>query len=78
MYSNVFSHVGHYKKFNNLEYELFRNNKLIGTHKYNFIREKNNLTVKRPGIGISTMRIYGIFGQKAHKDFQENDIITLK
>jgi N,N'-diacetyllegionaminate synthase len=42
------------------------------------IFNENNLTVKRPGIGISPMRIYGIFGQKAHKDFQENDIITLK
>ena len=42
----VFSHVEHYKDFNYLEYELFRNNKLIGTHKYNFNRNGNNLQVK--------------------------------
>ena len=43
---NANGHVEHYAKFNYLEYELFRNNKLIGTHKYNFIRENNSLNVK--------------------------------
>ena len=40
-----FSHVDHYKKFNYLEYELFRNNKSIGYHKYNFNREGENLSI---------------------------------
>ena len=40
------SHVGHYKNFEYLEYELFRNNKLIGYHKYDFVRENNVLSVK--------------------------------
>jgi hypothetical protein len=40
------SHVGHYENFDYLEYELFRNNKLIGYHKYDFIRDNNNLSVK--------------------------------
>ena len=40
------SHVEHYKKFNYLEYELFRNDKLIGYHKYDFQREKDTLTIK--------------------------------
>ena len=40
------SHVEHYAKFNYLEYELFRNNKSIGYHKYNFIREDDTLSVK--------------------------------
>ena len=40
------SHVEHYGKFNYLEYELFRNNKLIGFHKYDFIRKNNNLLIK--------------------------------
>ena len=40
------SHVAHYDKFNYLEYELFRNNKLIGYHKYNFIRINDELNVK--------------------------------
>ena len=39
-------HVGHYKKFEYLEYELFRNNKLIGYHKYDFIRKNDILSVK--------------------------------
>ena len=43
---NATSHVDHYKNFNYLEYELFRNNKLIGYHKYDFVRENNNLSVK--------------------------------
>ena len=39
-------HVGHYKDFKYIEYELFRNNKLIGYHKYDFLRKENILTVK--------------------------------
>tara|TARA_B100000767_G_C19688843_1_gene503024 strand:- start:503 stop:1186 length:684 start_codon:yes stop_codon:yes gene_type:complete len=42
---NLFAHVEHYSKFNYLEYELFRNNKSIGYHKYNFNRESDNLTI---------------------------------
>ncbi len=40
------SHIEHYKKFDVLEYELFRNNKSIGYHKYNFERKKELLKVK--------------------------------
>ena len=40
-----FGHVDHYANFNYLEYELFRNNKPIGYHKYNFIREGENLSI---------------------------------
>ena len=40
------SHVEHYNNLSFLEYELFRNNKSIGYHKYNFIREGKTLTVK--------------------------------
>ena len=39
------AHVDHYSKYNYLEYELFRNNKLIGSHKYNFQRKGENLTI---------------------------------
>ena len=42
----AFSHVKHYSNYNYLEYELFRNNKLIGYHKYNFIRKNDILNVK--------------------------------
>jgi len=40
-----FAHVDHYDNFNYLEYELFRNNKSIGYHKFDFIREGNNLKI---------------------------------
>ena len=43
---NAISHVEHYKKFDYLEYELFRNDKLIGYHKYDFQRENDILTIK--------------------------------
>ena len=39
------SHVAHYAKYNYLEYELFRNNKLIGYHKYEFNRKGENLSI---------------------------------
>ncbi len=46
LFSSVNPHVGHYADYNYLEYELFRNNKLIGYHKYDFNREGENLSIK--------------------------------
>ena len=43
--TQTFSHVDHYKDFNSLEYELFRNNKSIGYHNYNFSRKNENIKV---------------------------------
>jgi len=40
-----FSHVDHYASFNYLEYELFRNNKSIGYHKFDFRRDGKNLSI---------------------------------
>ena len=40
-----FSHVDHYDNFNYLKYELFRNNKSIGYHKFIFQRKSDNLSV---------------------------------
>ena len=45
-FAQCFSHVEHYKDYNNLEYELFRNNKSIGYHKYVFNRKGENLSIK--------------------------------
>ena len=39
------SHVGHYAKYNYLEYELFRNNTSIGYHKFDFKRDGSNLSI---------------------------------
>ena len=41
----ILGHVDHYKNYEYLEYELFRNNQPIGYHKYEFVRNNNNLTV---------------------------------
>ena len=43
--SNINAHVEHYTKYNLLEYELFRNNKLIGYHIYKFKRSGNDLFI---------------------------------
>tara|TARA_B100000780_G_C21013287_1_gene405863 strand:- start:295 stop:978 length:684 start_codon:yes stop_codon:yes gene_type:complete len=43
--TQAFSDVEHYKNFNSLEYELFRNNKSIGYHNYNFSRKNENIKV---------------------------------
>ena len=44
--TNSFGHLEHYSKVKYLEYDLFRNNDLIGSHKYEFLRNDENLTVK--------------------------------
>ena len=44
-FSSAFAHVLHYQKLNKLEFDLFRNNKLIGQHIYVFNRNGQNLTV---------------------------------
>lgn len=44
--SNLFSHSDHYSNIKNLNYELFRNNKLIGAHNYQFSKENNLMTVE--------------------------------
>ena len=41
----TYSHVDHYSDFNVLEYELFRNDKLIGYHNYEFLRNEKELIV---------------------------------
>ena len=40
-----FSHLQHYSELNYLEYELFRNNNLIGSHKYDFVKNVCNKCV---------------------------------
>ena len=41
----ISAHIDHYSKYNYLEYELFRNNKLIGYHTYEFERNKDQLII---------------------------------
>jgi len=44
-FNPAFAHVLHYQNLNKLEFDLFRNNQLIGQHIYVFNRNGQNLTV---------------------------------
>ena len=44
--TKAIAHSEHYKDINVLEYELFRNDKYIGFHNYEFERGQNYLNVK--------------------------------
>ena len=69
----TFSHVGHYAKFNYLEYELFRNNTPIGYHKFDFKRDGKNLIIdseikfKITKLGIDLYHYYAA-GQERYND----------
>ena len=62
--SEINAHVDHYSKYNYLEYELFRNNKLIGFHRYNFTRNNNELVIdnevsfKITKLGVNLYKYY--------------------
>jgi len=43
--THSFSHMGHYKNFNNIEMEILRNGEVIGYNFYFFKRDGNNTTV---------------------------------
>ena len=43
--SNVLGHMGHYKKYNKIEMDIFRNGKLVGYNYYYFARKGNETTV---------------------------------
>ena len=62
--SEITAHVGHYSKYKYLEYELFRNNKLIGYHIYKFQRNLDDLIIdnefsfKITKFGVDLYRYY--------------------
>ena len=45
-FNTAFGHVLHYQNLNRLEFDLYRNDELIGQHIYLFIREGNDLIVQ--------------------------------
>ncbi len=70
----AFGHVKHYEKLNYLEYELFRNEKSIGYHKYNFIRKNDILTIesevnfKITKLGVDLYKYFATSEEKYKKD----------
>ena len=75
--TQILAHVEHYKKFNLLEYELFRNNKLIGYHNYKFKNEGKNLKVKSviefkiSKLGVDLYKYNAI----SEEEYNENQLI---
>ena len=65
--SNVFAHMDHYKKYNKIEMDIFRNGKLIGYNYYFFTRKGDetivtnqiNFSVKLLGATIFQVEGYG-------------------
>ena len=43
---SINAHVQHYKDLNRIEFDIYRNNKHIGTHIFSFDRSAKNLSVK--------------------------------
>jgi len=45
-FNNVFADISKYSNLDKLEFDIYRNNKLIGYHIYDFVREGKDLLVK--------------------------------
>ena len=68
LFLDINAHVDHYSKYSYLEYELFRNNKLIGSHVYKFQRNGQNLSIdnevsfkiRKLGIDLYTYYAQGV------------------
>ena len=71
---NSFGHLQHYADVKYLEYDLFRNNDLIGSHKYDFIKNGDNLTVKSvvnfkiTKLGIDLYKYFAESTENYHKN----------
>jgi len=77
-FTKAIAHTEHYKDINILEYELFRNNKSIGYHKYKFEKNKTNLNVKS-SINFKIVKLginlYSYSGTTEEK-YEENQLIN--
>ena len=45
-FNNVFEDINKYNNLDKLEFDIYRNNKLVGYHTYDFIRQEKDLLVK--------------------------------
>ena len=72
--TNSFSHMGHYKNFNNIEMEILRNGEVIGYNFYFFKRDGNNTTVTNQIkfiiklFGATVFEVEGYGEEKYNKD----------
>ena len=72
--SNVFAHINHYKKFNKIEMDIFRNGELIGYNYYFFTRKgdetivTNQIKFSVKLLGTTIFRVEGYGEEKYIKD----------
>ena len=74
-FNSAFAHALHYKKINKLEFDLYRNNLLIGEHIYLFNRNGQNLTVYNKinfEIKILGITLYKYFSEGQEKYIDGN------
>ena len=75
---NVLAHIDHYKKYNKIEMEIFRNGKLIGYSNYSFVRKGNNTIItNRTKFSVKVLgaTIFKIEGYSEEKYFK-NQLIS--
>ena len=72
--SNVFAHMDHYKKYNKIEMDIFRNGELIG-YNYYFFKRKNDETIVTNQVkfsvkllGATIFQVEGFSEEKYFKD----------
>ena len=72
--SDVFAHMGHYKKYNKIEMEIFRNGELIGYNHYFFKRDgdktiiTNQIKFSVKVLGATIFQVEGYGEEKYLKD----------
>ena len=71
-FNPAFAHILHYKGLHKLEFDLYRNNELIGQHIYWFKREGQNLTVENK-IDFE-IKIFGITAYRYYSEGLEKYI----
>ena len=71
-FNPVFAHVLHYQKLNKLEFDLYRNNQLVGQHIYIFNRNGQSLTVQNK-INFK-IKIFGVTLYRYSSEGQEKYI----
>ena len=86
--ASSFGHIQHYKGIKYLEYDLYRNDNLIGSHKYDFIKNGDNLIVKSvvnfkiTKLGIDLYKYFAeseeVYSKDAFKSFKSTTVQNKK
>ncbi len=72
--TNVLAHIDHYKKYNKIEMDIFRNGELIGYNYYFFSRKGNETIITNQIkfsvklLGATIFQVEGYGEEKYHKD----------